>query len=140
MKVDNIVVGVSEAATSRVAGRRAFELAALTGATVHVVTALADPESTVLEVGSDRFELDELDDVERDIETWIRSLAPTVPWRVRGVDGKPADSLIEVAEQVGADLIVVGNVRMQGFGRMFGSVGNDVTHHAPCDVLVVKTV
>ena len=39
-----------------------------------------------------------------------------------------------------ADLIVVGNVRMQGFGRVLGSVGNDVLSHAPCSVLIVKTV
>ena len=136
----NIVVGVSDAPTSRAAGQRAFELAALTGATVHVVSAVANPESTTVEIGSDSFHLDELDTTEHDIESWIRSLGTNVPWHVRAVDGKPADSLIEVAEAVGADLIVVGNVRMQGFGRMFGSVGNDVTHHAPCDVLVVKTV
>lgn len=136
----NIVVGVSNAPTSRVAGQRAFELAALTGATVHVVSAVLNPESLVVEVGSDSFHIDDLDATEQDVEGWIRSLAPGVNWQVHAVDGKPADSLIEIAEAVGADLIVVGNVRMQGLGRLFGSVGNEVTHHAPCDVLVVKTV
>ena len=33
----------------------------------------------------------------------------------------------------------VGNVRMQGAGRLLGSVANGITHRAPCDVLVVKT-
>jgi nucleotide-binding universal stress UspA family protein len=37
-------------------------------------------------------------------------------------------------------LIVVGNVRMQGLGRVLGSVGSDVLHQAPCSVLIVKTV
>jgi hypothetical protein len=42
--------------------------------------------------------------------------------------------LLEVAEQVKADLIVVGNVRMQGLGRVLGSVGNEVLRSAPCSV------
>ena len=40
MQLNNIVVGVSDAATSRIAGERAFELAALSGGRVHVVTAV----------------------------------------------------------------------------------------------------
>lgn len=140
MSFSNIVVGVSPAPTSRVAGRKAFELAALTGATVHVVTAVEDTEVSTVGVGSDTFQVGGLDAAEGDTEAFVRSLAPTVPWRVIAVDEKPGDALVDVAEQVGADLIVVGNVRMQGFGRLLGSVGNDVSHHAPCDVLIVKTV
>jgi nucleotide-binding universal stress UspA family protein len=47
--------------------------------------------------------------------------------------------LIQEAERVGATLIVVGNKNMHGIGRVLGSVANDVAHHAPCDVLIVKT-
>jgi nucleotide-binding universal stress UspA family protein len=53
---------------------------------------------------------------------------------------KPADALIAEAERLEAELIVVGNRRVQGLGRLLGSVAADVVHHAPCDVLVVKTV
>jgi nucleotide-binding universal stress UspA family protein len=56
------------------------------------------------------------------------------------MDDKPADALLAVAAEVEADLIVVGNVRMQGLGRLLGSVGNDIAHHSPCSVLIVKTV
>jgi nucleotide-binding universal stress UspA family protein len=136
----NIVVGVTNAPTSQVAGQRAFELAALTGARVHVVTAVEDPETAFVEIGSDRFEVDDLADAQARLENWIRGLAPTVSWTVHASDDKPAEALIAVAESVGADLIVVGNVRMQGLGRLLGSVGNDVAHHAPCSVLIVKTV
>jgi nucleotide-binding universal stress UspA family protein len=137
---DNIVVGVTDAPTSRIAGERAFELGALTGATVHVVTAVEDPEAAFVEIGSDRFEVDDLSDAQAKVENWIRGLSPTASWTVHASDDKPADALIAVAESVGADLIVVGNVRMQGLGRILGSVGNDVAHHAPCSVLIVKTV
>jgi nucleotide-binding universal stress UspA family protein len=29
---------------------------------------------------------------------------------------------------------------MQGMQRVLGAVANEIVHHAPCDVLVVKTV
>jgi len=51
--------------------------------------------------------------------------------------GDPADVLCEIAEQHGADLLVVGNKGMQR--RVLGSVPNSVSHKAPCSVLVVKT-
>ncbi len=46
---------------------------------------------------------------------------------------------MSVAGDVGADLIVVGNKRMQGAGRVLGSVPNDVARTAACAVLIAKT-
>ena len=136
----NIVVGIADTETSRIAGRQAFALAELTGATVHVVTALDEAETAVIELGSDRFEINDIELAQQSTESLVKSLSPSVEWRVLPVEGKPAKALLEVAEQVGADLIVVGNVRMQGLGRVLGSVGNEVVHNAPCSVLIVKTV
>ena len=51
--------------------------------------------------------------------------------------GNPAKALVEIAEQCGADLLVIGNKGMDR--RVLGSVPNSVTHNAPCSVLVVKT-
>jgi nucleotide-binding universal stress UspA family protein len=36
-------------------------------------------------------------------------------------------------------MIVVGNRRMRGIGRVLGSVANSVAHNAPCDVYIAKT-
>jgi nucleotide-binding universal stress UspA family protein len=56
------------------------------------------------------------------------------------VGGEPADRIIGVAEESGVDLIVVGNKGMTGASRfLLGSVPNAVSHHAPCDVYIVKT-
>ena len=56
------------------------------------------------------------------------------------VSGDPADMICEVAEREGADLIVIGNKGMTGAKRfLLGSVPNQVSHHAPCNVLIVKT-
>jgi nucleotide-binding universal stress UspA family protein len=58
----------------------------------------------------------------------------------RVVDGDPADKILETAESEGADLIVVGNKGMTGAKRfLLGSVPNQVSHHSPTNVLIVKT-
>jgi nucleotide-binding universal stress UspA family protein len=55
--------------------------------------------------------------------------------------GEPAEAIIRVAEDEGADLIVVGSRGMTGPSRfLLGSVPNKVSHNAPCDLLIVKTV
>ena len=54
-------------------------------------------------------------------------------------EGKPADVLLDAARDVEAELIVVGNRRMQGLSRVLGAIANEIVHRAPCDVLLVKT-
>jgi nucleotide-binding universal stress UspA family protein len=52
-------------------------------------------------------------------------------------EGDPADVLVRLATECGADVLVIGNKGMHR--RVLGSVPNTVTHKAPCSVLVVKT-
>jgi nucleotide-binding universal stress UspA family protein len=52
-------------------------------------------------------------------------------------EGDAADVLVRLAEDCGADVLVIGNKGMQR--RVLGSVPNSVTHKADCSVLVVKT-
>jgi nucleotide-binding universal stress UspA family protein len=136
----NIVVGVSDAATSQIAGRKAVELAEATGATVHFVTAVENGETAVIEIGSDRFVLDTVESARIAVEHFVHGLGSSINYTVQAVEEAPAKALVSVAELLDADLIVVGNVRMQGLARVLGSVGNDVAHSAPCSVLIVKTV
>ena len=136
----SIVVGVSDAETSLTAARTAVALAEATGATVHFVTAVPGGERQVVEVGSDRFVVDSVENARAAIERFARALATSAQWTVQAVEASPAKALIEGAELYAADLIVVGNVRMQCLGRVLGSVGNEVAHNAPCSVLIVKTV
>lgn len=51
--------------------------------------------------------------------------------------GDPADVLVRLATECGADILLIGNKGMHR--RLLGSVPNTVTHNAPCSVLVVKT-
>jgi nucleotide-binding universal stress UspA family protein len=138
-----ILVGVDGSESSLKAAKVAAELAANTGATLHVLTAV-DPQRLGVqdEPGS-------LGDVRRLTPgEAAESIAAEVAGMLTGVtphiesspiQGKPADALVEEAKRLGADLIVVGNRRVQGIGRVLGSVATDVAHHAPCDVYIVKT-
>jgi nucleotide-binding universal stress UspA family protein len=64
----------------------------------------------------------------------------SVPVRTLLREGDPAEAIIDAAERERADLIVVGNKGMTGARRfLLGSVPNQVSHHAPCAVLIVHT-
>jgi nucleotide-binding universal stress UspA family protein len=52
-------------------------------------------------------------------------------------EGDPADVLVRLAAECGADILVLGTRGTKR--RVLGSVPNSVTHNAPCSVLVVKT-
>ena len=54
--------------------------------------------------------------------------------------GSPDSRIVETAEEMDADLIVIGS---HGYNRwerlLLGSVSNSVVHHAHCSVLVART-
>ena len=139
MPVSHIVVGVTESETSQHAARTALEYAAASGAALHVVTAVRRAEHEVIEVGGDSWEFSTTDRALSQVTDFIRTLNASVEHTVVALEGDPAAILVQEAERLGAELIVVGNVRMQGAARVLGSVGSHVLRHAPCDVLVVKT-
>jgi nucleotide-binding universal stress UspA family protein len=58
----------------------------------------------------------------------------------KSIVGAPVDALVELAEEVGADLIVVGNVGLNTIaGRLLGSVPANVSRRSKIDVLIVHT-
>ena len=58
----------------------------------------------------------------------------------RPIVGAPVDALIDLAEEVKADLLVVGNVGLSTIaGRLLGSVPANVARRSKTDVLIVHT-
>jgi nucleotide-binding universal stress UspA family protein len=58
----------------------------------------------------------------------------------RPIVGAPVDALVDLAEEVEADLLVVGNVGLSTIaGRLLGSVPANVSRRAKTDVLIVHT-
>ena len=53
--------------------------------------------------------------------------------------GTPAEEIVAVARERGADCVVIGTRGHTGLARLIlGSVARNVLHHAPCSVLVVR--
>jgi nucleotide-binding universal stress UspA family protein len=103
--------------------------------------AIDKSSSETVGVGADTWVVDTLDDAHSTAESiagQLRSIVSEVS--VAAEVGKPHDVLVAEATRLEARLIVVGNRRMQGIGRVLGSVANSVAHNAPCDVYIVKTV
>jgi nucleotide-binding universal stress UspA family protein len=138
--ISTIAVGTDGSETAAQAVATAAEIARRYGARVMLVSAFP---------GSDGARMDQ----EPDEAQWRSNPAARVREMLTraqedlsagGIDchvlvdeGDPADVLVRLAEDCGADLLVIGNRGMQR--RVLGSVPNTVTHKAPCTVLVVKT-
>lgn len=144
---ENIVVGTDGSPTAAAAVRQASELARATGAVLHVVSAYR--ARNVLLTGTESGALAAVAlQSEADLEREARHLVAEVAQDLTGsgvvahayaCPGDPADAIISVADQVSAELIVVGSLGMKGPRRLLGSVPNRVSHHATTSVLIVRT-
>ena len=57
----------------------------------------------------------------------------------RFIIADPATGIVELAEEEGYDLVVIGNKGRTAVNRfLLGSVSSKVVHHAPCNVLLVR--
>jgi nucleotide-binding universal stress UspA family protein len=137
---NTVVVGADDSATARQAVVVAADIAKMTGATLHIVTAY-DPKSVRVQDLPEEFRYSTtvnpadllLQDLTRIAdERGLKSHMHPSP-------GHPAEVIIRVAERENADLIVVGNKGMLGRRRVLGSVPNSVAHGAPCSVMLVDT-
>lgn len=142
-----IVVGTDGSEPALNAVRQAGELATLAGAdSIHVVAACA-PISIV-----------ELEHIESELPEEFHSL---ISPHLRAIDrfeearnallgtgieviehernSDASSAILDTADEIGADLIVVGARGIGALQRFFrGSVSTKVAHHSRCDVLVVE--
>jgi nucleotide-binding universal stress UspA family protein len=133
-----IVVGVDGSGTAKKAAESARDLAAALDASLHVVSAFDSDRTEVFGSGSDQWIVSDADAAEHVARTVAESLGG-VKVTYSAARGRPADALIKEAVRMEARIIVVGNRRMQGIGRVLGSVANSVAHNAPCDVYIANT-
>jgi Rieske Fe-S protein len=69
-----------------------------------------------------------------------REFLPAGMLQTASAAGDPADAISKVVSTAGYDLVVLGNKGMVGGGRQAGSVPDKVSHRAPTDLLIVRTV
>jgi nucleotide-binding universal stress UspA family protein len=143
----SMVVGTDGSQTAGEAVRQATELAKRIEAKVHLVSAYEPvPEGRLREERHDipddlQWMVNPREDVGATLEEAAQALKDEgVDVETHAREGDPADAILDVAEETGADLIVVGNKGMTGAKRfLLGSVPNKVSHHAPCSVMIIRT-
>jgi nucleotide-binding universal stress UspA family protein len=143
----SIVVGTDGSGTATQAVREAVDMAKATGSTLELVSAYAPVSEARL--AAERRQAPE--DVQwainpkQEVEASLSDAAEIA--RTAGVEvntharqGDPADAILDVAEELNAGLVIVGNKGMTGAKRfLLGSVPDKISHHAPCSVLIVRT-
>lgn len=128
---------------------RGCELAArLPDSEVKVVTAyeLPGPIATEPYISAPIYTQEIVDNLSTAAESVLASARRTVVRNCPGVPvntcearGKAASAIVDEAAEWKADLIVVGSHGHGFWGRtLLGSVSDEVVHHAPCSVMVVR--
>lgn len=145
MTLTTIVAGADLSAPSDLAVERAAALAALHGAKLVVVHAVAHTVP-IEHINNEILEhLNEVSAAEHQ-ELTAAFAQRIASLRSRGVDvelvspvGPPGEQVAQVAKDRRAELIVIGTHGNTGIARMLlGSVAAAILRHAPCDVLVCR--
>ena len=148
MAYTHVLVGTDGSETASEAVRHAARLAGAFGARLTVVSAYSpEPDKTARTQAEVPAELQwQVTDSAMATE---RAEAARALARDEGAGdvavyveaGDPADVVLSTADLRGADVIVVGSKGMTSATRfLLGSVPNKISHHAPCDVIIVRTV
>jgi nucleotide-binding universal stress UspA family protein len=143
----HIVTGTDGSETATEAVRTATNLAATCAATLHIVCVMGTGaplggsyEPIPLPTPADWFKT-----VQAESNTILQTAGEIakdagVEYKLHQGEGDPAGTILRIAEELDADLIVVGNRGMKGIARfVLGSVPNTIAHHAPCSVMIVRT-
>ena len=148
MAYTHVLVGTDGSETAAEAVRHAARLAGAFGAKLTIVSAFSpDPDKTArtqAEVPSDlQWQVTDSAAATERAEAARRMArdegAGEVAIYVEA--GDPADVVVETADLRRADVIVVGSKGMMSPSRFLtGSVPNKISHHPPCDVIIVRTV
>lgn len=144
MSYNVIVVGTDGSERAAIAVSEALSLAKTNGAKLHVIHGVHPAvEAGYTESKSGQLTIDK---ARQGVEGFRAALLAEADRQ--GVEAEvhtpgtsdPADALIEAAESLHADVVVVGNKGTSGVKRfVLGSVPNKVAHHCPCSVLIVNT-
>jgi nucleotide-binding universal stress UspA family protein len=140
-----IVVGTDGSETAQRAVDEAVRLAAAFGAELHVVSAFEPLRGARIAGAPEGAAKVWAPLPDANVEATLSEAAAGVRLNhvavtTHAVEKDPADALLEVADKVGADLIVVGNKGMHSAKRfVLGNVPNKISHRARTNVLIVST-
>jgi nucleotide-binding universal stress UspA family protein len=146
--IDRIVAPVDLSECSRASLAQAADLARVHQASLEIVHHYAVPYGGLLRLDSEPAP-GELDEIEADRRQELESFVAEVNleglayklrlWKSSVAASGAAESIVEVARDAQADVIVMGTHGRRGFKRLFlGSTAFKVLRHAPCQVMVVR--
>lgn len=121
--------------------RKALELKKMNNSAISIVHAVEIPTGY-----GDSYEMPVVSQWQKDLEASLmgrlESLAEKIDVDKGNIHlkiGPPKNLILEVAQEIGADLIVVGSHGRHGLSLMLlGSTSTAVLHGAKCDVLAVR--
>lgn len=140
-----VLVAVDFSQPSQHATAWALNYAQAVGARVHLIH-VVEPQWRIADfrAGNDDIRA-ELDMVFSAAETQLAAIAGSAREQLGTIEehltiGRPAAEIVQMATELGADLIVIGTHGHSGLARLFiGSVAETVVRKAPCTVVTVKT-
>jgi nucleotide-binding universal stress UspA family protein len=138
--METVIAGVDGSETALEAARAAADLSKRLGANLHLVMAIGRAQQqTVRGGGGESWTINSFTAAEQKLSGLVGQIrgGPGVTSAV--VEGDPAKCLVAEAERLDADVIVVGNRRVHGPGRVLGAVALEVVRRSPCAVYIVKT-
>lgn len=137
--IETVVVGFDGSDTARKAVLAAGRLSRSAGAALHVVHVIDDAQLRQGMVTEEAMTDNERQAVEANEAMQADSALADLDVTVTVLQGTPAVSIVKYATEAAADVIVVGNRRVQGLERLLGSVAVDILRRADCDVYVANT-
>ncbi len=137
-----IVVGTDGSETASVAVTESIQLAKAFEQTLHIVCAYQRQSVALGDVPAEFADHVRADSKVQAIldDASSRARRAGVKVEAHSVAGDAADALLDLAEGLGAHLIVVGNKGIGSVRRyVLGNIPSKVVHHAPCSTFVVHT-
>jgi nucleotide-binding universal stress UspA family protein len=139
--VERILVGLDASTRAAAVLSAVAELAEASGAKLVLFRAVGIPRDLpkeALSITSEKTQelLEQLG--RRDLEALAASVPDNVGFEIRIQVGTPWRSICAAAEEIRADMIIIGSHGYEGLDRLLGTTAAKVVNHAPCSVLALR--
>lgn len=149
-----IITGVDSSQTALTAAEKAAELAAGFDAQLYVFSAYSINSAVAMQTartGSMATKTSEpyqrlangqanaAQQAAESVAAILQNSWPNLQVKAMAIEGQPAEVLVQQAEKLNADTIIVGNKKAQGIQRILGSISRNVAATTKCDLYIVNT-
>ena len=137
-----ILLATDGSSHAALAAMKAVELAKSTGARLHVVAVGRTFPAAVYDVYTEAWREDLRREAQEVLDAQVKKIeeaGSTVAIAHLKMNERRDEAIVHLAEEIDADLIVIGSRGFGGLKRaLLGNVADSVVRHAHCPVLVVR--